>query len=646
MKTVTHAHSSKAPPLSEAAKALLTTVQDQIAQGKKLRMMLPEKGVVYMERPLPFLTVYRRPEGRPDPGCDQLVTSQAAYIVGSGSEAMRKPLMGVVNMLCRLCQPSFGAFLIVEIWTRPPGHPPVKPLTEVPTPAFRLFGQGPNGKVASLMDLLESHLKLISVGGVKANTRQARRPGDFPHRPRPFFGMADANALNCIQIGIEVEPIFQQGATEVFPSVLKRIRRSLSYTLQRGFYRFVEDQTTLRPKDYHSLGKHALVQSVWRADQRLQAIAASFDFLREINPVNIDAVWKELKRSGFESIPPFRYRPLSIDPSLMKRDLFAIPLERIEDPTIAYLFQQRQAELDRMLTMLSDRGTSRFVLGSRQLHGPLSPSVTRAADAILEKIPAHKQEVRGGRKLTPPKLAEMAKQEIAHYQQQWAEVSVPVLIRPDVIAGIMVSRGRLLISEESRMPVTHAEALLQHEVGTHLVTYFNGKAQRLSQLSSGLAGYEQLQEGLAVLAEYLVGGLTLGRMRTLAARVAGAQVVIEGGTFIDCFRMLCRYGFGRRAAFMLTVRLYRGGGLIKDCIYLRGLNEVLKYLRDGGELQPLFVGKISTKQIPIVKELMSRRVISPPKLMPRYLAREDCQKRIAELRLGKAVHELLEIDSD
>ena len=36
---------------------------------------------------------------------------------------------------------------------------------------------------------------------------------------------------------------------------------------------------------------------------------------------------------------------------------------------------------------------------------------------------------------------------------------------------------------------------------------------------SGLAGYEGMQEGLAVLAEYLVGGMTAARLRLIAARV-------------------------------------------------------------------------------------------------------------------------------
>ena len=90
------------------------------------------------------------------------------------------------------------------------------------------------------------------------------------------------------------------------------------------------------------------------------------------------------------------------------------------------------------------------------------------------------------------------------------------------------------------------------------------------------------------------------------------------------------------------MRIFRGGGLVKDCIYLRGLLTVLDYLRNGGELEPLFVGKIAAKHIPIVRELQSRHVLDPPKFLPRYITRESCQERLQLVRQGLDVYELLD----
>ena len=89
--------------------------------------------------------------------------------------------------------------------------------------------------------------------------------------------------------------------------------------------------------------------------------------------------------------------------------------------------------------------------------------------------------------------------------------------------GVMVSNGDLLVAPTARVSAARAEALLHHEVGTHVVTFVNGSHQPLRILASGLAGHEETQEGLAVLAEYLVGGLTAGRLRQLAARVVAVH---------------------------------------------------------------------------------------------------------------------------
>ena len=90
------------------------------------------------------------------------------------------------------------------------------------------------------------------------------------------------------------------------------------------------------------------------------------------------------------------------------------------------------------------------------------------------------------------------------------------------------------------------------------------------------------------------------------------------------------------------LRLYRGGGLVKDAIYLRGLVRILDYVRDGGELEPLFVGKIAAEHIPLVRELRRRKIISPPKLTPRYLESPEAQRRLQRLRTGVKVIDLLE----
>lgn len=156
-------------------------------------------------------------------------------------------------------------------------------------------------------------------------------------------------------------------------------------------------------------------------------------------------------------------------------------------------------------------------------------------------------------------FADRAVAEIEHYRRLDPNFTAQVEVRDDMFSGLLASKGQLWIGRETTIDPGRIEALLQHEVGTHLVTYYNGRAQPFRLLSTGLAGYDGFQEGLAVLAEYLVGGLTPARLRTLAARVLAVNHMTSGASFIDTFRLLQSHGFEAFSAYTITMRVYRGG---------------------------------------------------------------------------------------
>ncbi|MGO4831339.1 tyrosine/phenylalanine carboxypeptidase domain-containing protein, partial [Rhizobiaceae sp. 2RAB30] len=169
----------------------------------------------------------------------------------------------------------------------------------------------------------------------------------------------------------------------------------------------------------------------------------------------------------------------------------------------------------------------------------------------------------------------------------------------------------------------------------HLLTYFNGDMQGLSILRSGLAGYEGMQEGLAVLAEYLVGGMTAARLRLLAARVVACRAMLGGAAFEEVFRILRQdHGFDRRIAFNVVLRVFRGGGLAKDAIYLRGVMQVLEHLRQGGSLTPFWIGKISAAHFGAIQELSARGLLRPPLLEPAFLSSEAARPRLKKAMAG------------
>jgi hypothetical protein len=90
------------------------------------------------------------------------------------------------------------------------------------------------------------------------------------------------------------------------------------------------------------------------------------------------------------------------------------------------------------------------------------------------------------------------------------------------------------------------------------------------------------------------------------------------------------------------MRVYRAGGFTKDAAYFKGLLRLLDYLRQGGDLETLFIGKISANHVPIMKELLWRQVLRTPPLKPRYMQNPQTMEKLARLRKGLSVFDLIE----
>jgi uncharacterized protein (TIGR02421 family) len=220
-------------------------------------------------------------------------------------------------------------------------------------------------------------------------------------------------------------------------------------------------------------------------------------------------------------------------------------------------------------------------------------------------------------------------------------MAATVEVREDLV-GLVVTQGNLLVGGTLDLAPSRVEALVQHEVGTHVLTWYNGLAQPLGQLATGLAGYEELQEGLAVLAEHLAGGLPPARLRTLAGRVVAVHHVAHGASFVESYRDLtATHGFSEPQAFSLCLRAHRSGGLTKDAIYLRGLVRLLEYLKEDGDLDPLFLGKVALHHLPALRELRWREYLQPAPLEPRHLDSPHARDRLLRIRGGLALADLI-----
>lgn len=372
-------------------------------------------------------------------------------------------------------------------------------------------------------------------------------------------------------------------------------------------------------------------------DHALAQLSASMRFLLEITPVDAEDAREDFLDGDVEE-PDFSYRTLEVDPDVVAAELATIDVGSVEDTTLGHLLRAKHREMELQVEMLRARDTDDFLGLSIELYGGVSPALRRQAEALLDAVPAAEPP---GHALDAEEFLQLALAEIDHYREQDPEIEMHAEIRPDV-NGVMVSGDTLLVGPESTVQGARAEALLHHEVGTHLVTQVNGAAQQVKVLGAGLAGYDETQEGMAVLAEVACGGLTAFRLRQLAGRVVTVHRLVSGATFAEAHEGLVESGFPEGSAFTTVMRAYRSGGVTKDAIYLRGLVDLLAHVREGGTLDLLCLGKFSLSDLPLVTELDDKGVLQPARISPRYLSDPAALDRIAVASRTESLDQLLE----
>ena len=629
---------------NKISRKLIREITELLSQGKRVRRDLLDNGRIDIDRTLPFLIVYRRPDGHPDEGMDKLIKGEASYLIAPSPHISGSGVLNLIMQLVKLLSDEYGTCLIIDVWSAVQEESVTSAEGVMSRPSFRISIPRHRPPTEAI-EALERSLKRIKILKRSGSVELVAENQIDSEVRSPIMTEAAARRMNCYILGLEIDPFYRDPSTdEVFPLVLNRLHRSLSSAFKRAAFEFARNHTDRKLVSYQALGRRAFVKSAWSTDKKLANISQSFDLLLQVTPINIEKAWRVFKRSGFEKIPRFYYRPQQIDPALLKRKLYEIQIERVEDATLGFLFSEQRKELDRQLSLLQDRGKPEFYYGSLQLYGKVTDQLVSTAREILNRSANFSNKKDGGRKsLNANDFAERARRRIADYRQIYPEMTADVQVRDDIV-GLIVSKGNLLVSKDIKIPEKRVEAMLSHEVGTHILTYYNGKAQPFRQLYCGLAGYDELQEGLAVLSEYLVGQLSPQRLRLLAGRVLAAYMMQTGSGFLEVFHeLMITHEFEQRTAFIMTARIFRGGGLVKDAIYLRGLVNLLAYLKNGGNISLLFCGKIALDYLPIIRELKAREILVDPPLQPRYMQADEVDSKLAALRNGLDVFELIEL---
>lgn len=606
----------------KSIKQILTRLENK----DEVNALLPGGGILHIEKEVPFLVIYRKKEN--DPGTYRMVISEASYLLigNEDLEGYKKLLLEISNLL----SPIFNTYMLFEIYAGESG-------------SNKFLIKAPAEKLPTALDILKQELDDINntYSGLYLQAEIKNTPHRHAEGDEGLMDLDAAKQCGAVLVSLEVPPVYRNEEGDLFPVFFRGFRDYLVPAIHKFIYDYIRVQTSFEVPNYSSLGRQNLKDKVFEIDKKLAQIESSYQFLWLVSPSNIQKIKSTFFESNYEKVLEYHYRLLPIDPDLLKRELYNLRMEDIDDPAMSYIFREKREELDQQITMLNERGTRNFFYNSIRLYKGVDRILCEEAEQLLSDVEETYNAGENDELIDARGFSSMARKEFDYFREQDDNFKSKVHIRNDVNI-MMVSRGELYLPHDYRMRKKESKALIQHEIGTHVLTYHNGSRQPLHQLKIGLADYDPLQEGLAVMSEYLVDGLTANRLRTLAGRVVAGAALMDGGDFKEIFRVLHKnHGFSPARAFNITSRIMQGGGFLKDIIYLKGLVELRKYLQDGGEYEPLLAGKFGIKHTKIIKELTDRGVLNSGVLRPSYLLTEDTKEKLNLIRKGLPLSKMI-----
>ena len=603
--------------------------EPEFGPNGSLRQPVGKRGRVHVDRWLPFIIFHRGDDERRSLARRIAIESPSYFVWSPDDDAAA---LDAIEAVIPAMASKAGRLLLVSLDDRSVAHEK-EGSQALPDFAAQL-GAGDEGDIGRAAGVLDTALRAITID---LRHCKVERVPFAPLLPKPFD-----RALNKIEtverLTLRVPQIHRRPDGGEFPAIAHDLATGIGDAILRGACAFLDDGKTKVPSHYRALGRSAYLAAALKADRKLDRVARSFDFLLSVSPIDTDKAFDRFVAEGEGKPPHFHYRPLTVDPDEAKRKLYAIDFRALEDPLLERLLGEKRHELDAQLTMLATRNKPAFRSASIFLYGAINADVLKDAKAILAAGGSSQPR---GDSVRSGELAAAAAALAAEYRAVDAAFAPDIQIRDDV-AGLMVSGSKLFIGTNTVVPENRVQALLAHEVSIHLLTYFNGAAQRLAIFRSGFAGYEGVQEGLGVFAEWATGGLTRSRLRLLAARVVAVAAMERGASFIEVYRILTgEHGFSRRGAFGIAARVFRSGGFAKDAIYLEGFRTVTSLVAAGAPLNPFWLGKIAVSHVPAIEELLQRELVQPPLFTPSFLDDEMAAKRIAGLRQARSFPEMV-----
>lgn len=327
-----------------------------------------------------------------------------------------------------------------------------------------------------------------------------------------------------------------------------------------------------------------------------------------VEPINSNEQ-KQRFLEGKIKNPEFQYRELEYNPREIEQKLNFIKIPKDE---IGAIFQEKKDEILLGNKIVLNRGNQDIVREATiALYGIPSNELVAYAERLLKEIPSIDIEKNVSAKQIKQAL-EGALSEIGI--TDWA-----VEFSDKWLTTTYSAKKKITICKDRKFAKINLRGLAIHEVGVHVLRAANGYRQPLKIFAIGLPTYLSTEEGLSMYFEEITGNTNNEMLRNYAARVVAVDSLLRDLTFRKTFEKLKSYNFSDEQAWNLTLRAFRGGGYIRDHVYLEGYIQVKDFAQKKGDFKALYVGKIGIKDLTLVKDLLKKGILREAKYIPEFI---------------------------
>lgn len=353
-------------------------------------------------------------------------------------------------------------------------------------------------------------------------------------------------------------------------------------------------------------------------DRHLGLLGEKLRIIHFLNPTNL----RREKRRFFASLargrpynPQFHYPPIprSIEQVRKKLEAMKIPT----NSAVGKIMEMKRIRLLGRVALLKTRGGSRALQTGYILYGTPSRGLVRYAAERLKALEYAGRET--GSDLSSCATKRILRETLKnHGLVHWS-----IREKKNLAArvGISNKQNSLFIRQGERFSRADVDRLIAHEIETHIFRVENGRLQPPSLFAQGFPGLETTEEGLAVWNELRVPH-SIERQRIILARTLAVAYALKG-SFLEVFTQLSLYRLDPESVWDICVRVKRGlrktettGAFTKDFHYLKGYLEIQRYIKRGGDLAKLYMGKIGATHVPILAQFPS---LVPPRHLPPHI---------------------------